>query len=101
CVVNSAALRLAGITAETEEPPRGVIDREPSSGDPSGLLYETAQELVRRVMPPPSAAEMDRCMAVVSRQLLEWGVTAIQDATVSNGLSQWESFKDRQQRGLV
>jgi len=48
-LVNSRALQLAGITAATEDPPGGTIGRDPISGEPTGLLQETALELVSEV----------------------------------------------------
>ncbi len=50
---SSRALELAGITAETPDPPLGVIERDPD-GSPSGTLRETGQELIRAVMPEPT-----------------------------------------------
>lgn len=40
-VANGAALRIVGITAATPDPPGGVIDRD-ESGEPTGILRETA-----------------------------------------------------------
>lgn len=54
--VNSAALELAGITAETEDPEGGVIVRD-ENGEPTGVLLEHATELVEEVLPPPPPAE--------------------------------------------
>jgi predicted amidohydrolase YtcJ len=51
--VNSIALELAGITAETPDPPLGVIERDPD-GSPSGTLREAAQNMLRDAMPKPS-----------------------------------------------
>lgn len=49
-VANSRALALAGITRETPDPPGGRIVRD-AAGEPTGLLLETAQELIKRVLP--------------------------------------------------
>lgn len=51
-LANSRALELAGITAETPDPPDGVIGRD-ENGEPNGWLYDGAQNLVRDVIPPP------------------------------------------------
>src|SRR5690554_4742948 len=63
-VVNSLALRLAGITRDTPDPEGGHIVRD-EHGEPTGLLQETAQELVRAVIPPPTVedhvAALRRC----------------------------------------
>jgi predicted amidohydrolase YtcJ len=58
-VANHAALRLAKIHSETPDPPSGTIDRD-SSGHPTGVLKETAQNLVADLIPPPTEAEMER-----------------------------------------
>lgn len=51
-LANSTALRLAGITRDTPDPEGGVIERD-ADGEPTGLLQDSAQGLVRRAMPPP------------------------------------------------
>jgi len=56
---------------------------------------------VRRAMPAPAQAEIDHGVAAVSRQLLGWGITAIQDATASNTLDDVEVFRKLQERGLL
>lgn len=54
--VNSAALDLAGITADTGDPDGGVIVRD-ESGEPTGVLLEHATELVEDVLPPSPPLE--------------------------------------------
>ena len=49
-VANSLALEMAGITAETPDPPGGTIDRD-ADGNPTGVLKESAQGLVSRLIP--------------------------------------------------
>jgi hypothetical protein len=53
---NSRALDLAGITAETPDPPGGKIERT-ASGAPTGILKETAMDLVSSLIAEPSLAE--------------------------------------------
>lgn len=53
---NSRALSLAGITRETKDPENGVIVRD-GSGEPTGALKESAQRLVRRLIPKPTDEE--------------------------------------------
>ncbi|WP_411817808.1 amidohydrolase [Hyphococcus sp. DH-69] len=53
-LLNSLALRLAGITRDTPDPDGGVIDRD-EHGEPTGILRDNAKTLVERVIPKPSA----------------------------------------------
>jgi predicted amidohydrolase YtcJ len=55
--VNSKALELAGITRRTADPPNGTIEKNPRSGEPTGVLKESAADLVRRVVPAPTRDE--------------------------------------------
>jgi predicted amidohydrolase YtcJ len=78
---NSMALQLAGIGAETDAPAGGVIDRD-ASGRPTGLLYETAMELIVRVQPPPSEAEYRAMITAATRHQLSLGITSTSDCGV-------------------
>lgn len=74
--VNSRALALAGITANTPNPPGGEIDRD-AQGEPTGVLRETAMALVRSIQPPPSEDELARALIGAGRNCLAMGITAI------------------------
>lgn len=50
--VNSKALEIAGIDADTEDPEAGIIERDPETGEPSGTLRESAMTLVSEKIPP-------------------------------------------------
>jgi len=54
---NSRALELAGITSETPDPPGGAIDRDPATGQPTGILKETAMDLIFCLLEEPSIEE--------------------------------------------
>jgi predicted amidohydrolase YtcJ len=54
---NSKALALAGITKATPNPPNGEIVRDPSTGEPTGALKESAGDLVGKVVPKPTYVE--------------------------------------------
>jgi predicted amidohydrolase YtcJ len=78
-VANSPALALAGITADTPDPPGGALERD-LHGQPTGLLKETAQELVKRVLPSYTLDETRRALAAAGRQMAAEGITCAQDA---------------------
>ena len=56
-VLNSAAMKLYGISAETTTPPGGVILRKPGSNEPAGLVMETAYLPIYASLPKPTAAQ--------------------------------------------
>jgi predicted amidohydrolase YtcJ len=60
--VNSVALRMAGITAGTADPPGGEIVHD-AAGQPTGLLLEEAMNLVYRIIPARTAADIAEAMA--------------------------------------
>jgi predicted amidohydrolase YtcJ len=78
-VANSAALRLAGITRDTRVPAGGAINKD-RAGEPTGMLIDHAQQLVGRLVPPPSEAERDQAILLGVRREVELGWTEIQDA---------------------
>jgi predicted amidohydrolase YtcJ len=77
-LANSRALALAGITAETRDPPGGTIVRDPG-GRPTGILKDEAQSLIYSVIPEPSEAELDRALDAAGRFAVEHGVTHVTD----------------------
>jgi predicted amidohydrolase YtcJ len=59
-MVNSRALELAGITAETPDPRNGYIERDSVTGEPNGILIDGAYSLIYRAMPPPPRHALQR-----------------------------------------
>jgi predicted amidohydrolase YtcJ len=80
--VNSRALELASITADTTDPTDGRIERDPD-GSPSGTLHEGAMELVRRVIPPDTPADREAGLVAGQGYLHSLGITNWQDAIVT------------------
>ena len=99
-VLNSLALALAGVTVETPEPPGGYLDRDPATGQPTGLLVDMG-EVARRAAPAPPEDELAEAVAEASRRLLAAGVTAVQDATATNGPEELACLAGLAQRGAV
>ncbi|GAI12730.1 unnamed protein product, partial [marine sediment metagenome] len=93
CVLNSLALSLAGITKETPDPPGGLIDRDLSTGEPNGLLFEMLSYIREKVLPPLSEEELINGIALANQHYLSLGITSLQEATVTNGFSQWQTFR--------
>jgi len=75
-LANGAALRAAGVTARTPDPPGGTIVRG-AGGEPTGILKDNAMELVDRVVPDASAAAKDRALEAAMRYAAAQGVTSV------------------------
>jgi predicted amidohydrolase YtcJ len=81
-LANSVALRLAGITAKTPDPPGGTIVRD-AQGNPTGALKDAAMDYVDKVIPPLSH---DQRMKIVKRAMAyaaSVGVTSVQHMSAS------------------
>lgn len=81
--VNTAALRLAGVTASTPDPEDGVIDRHPD-GTPLGILHEGAMDLAGRHLPEFTTAQLAEGLTVGGQYLHSVGVTGWQEAILGD-----------------
>ena len=84
-IANSAALAAAGITGKTKPPEGGAIDHD-ASGEPTGIIRESARELIDKVIPPPTLEERRKGDELAIQDALRHGVTSVQD------FSDWEDF---------
>lgn len=82
---NSVALEIAGISKSTPNPPDGIIDRDPESGEPIGSLQEGAMDLVKRHIPETTLEDRLQGLRYARDMLHGYGITSIQDATVFEG----------------
>lgn len=79
-VVNSAALKIAGITRETPNPFGGEILKNGQGGEPLGMLLDHAEDLVRKHLPAPTADETEQALLLGVKRSLELGWCEIQNA---------------------
>jgi predicted amidohydrolase YtcJ len=77
CVVNSRALELADVTAQTPAPEGGIIDRGVGTGEPTGILRDNATDLVWRKIPEPDEEELLEATALACEKIAEAGVTSV------------------------
>ena len=86
-VVNSLALELAGITKDTKSPEGGEIDKDPETGEPTGVLRGGARAPLRGLIPPPSLERLKEGIRRSSEKFIAKGVTSVSDAGVGNPLA--------------
>jgi len=77
--VNSRALALAGIDKDTRNPDGGTIVRN-AQGEASGVLQETAAQMITRIIPPRSVDEYAQALKISLAILNRYGVTASNEA---------------------
>ena len=77
------ALEIAGVTADTPDPPDGRIERD-ADGHPSGTLHEGATALVSRHLPRTTGADYRAALLAGQAYLHSLGVTSWQDAIVGS-----------------
>jgi len=78
---NAAALRAAGIDRHTADPAGGRVVRD-AAGEPTGLLVDAAQDLVRAVIPPPAPERFEQAVADAIAECLAKGLTGCHEMGV-------------------
>jgi predicted amidohydrolase YtcJ len=92
-LANTAALKLASVTADTKDVPGGVIDRLADGKTPSGILRDNAMSLVSRLIPEPDEAEILEAVLAAQKHAAELGVTSIQDMDGSSAETRRRLFR--------
>lgn len=77
-LANSAALRIAGVTRATKNPPGGEIVRD-ASGEPTGILKDAAMNLVAEKIPRPTHTRRKAAVLRALQHAASLGVTSVQD----------------------
>ena len=78
---NSVAMRLARITRETRDPDGGYLMRD-ASGVPTGILVDAATELVEKITPEPTRAQLKARLKAALAEYVRLGLTSVHDAGV-------------------
>ena len=90
-VANSAAMRAAGVTAQTPSPPGGEII--------NGVFVDNAKALINGAIPAPTQAEDDQAFAKAQQILLGFGVTGV--GSMSTSLDDWNTFRRSGEAGTL
>jgi len=85
-LVNSYLLKRAGITKDTPDPDGGEIERNPETGEPTGILKEAAVEIAEKIMPSTFLSEAKAAVKEAITMAHRNGVTGIHDISSYNDI---------------
>ncbi len=94
-LANSVALKLAGVTRETRDPPGGLIVRDPKTGEPTGVLKDAAMSFVWKVIPQSSFEEKLTAARAATEHAARLGVTSVQDMSAGDDVGVYQTLLDR------
>jgi predicted amidohydrolase YtcJ len=98
-VANSAALKIARVDKNTSNPFGGEISKDKQTGEPNGMLLDSAQELVRRKVPATTREEAERAVVLGTKRDISLGWTQVQDA--GGSYDEVEIFKKLYTAGAI
>ena len=92
-VANTLALKMARVTLATKDPEGGEIGRD-ISGQPNGILRETARNLVAAIIPSPTLDNRREAIQKALQEIAQAGITSVQDnSDAENGEAYWDDFQ--------
>jgi len=107
--VNTRAMEMAGIRADTPCPDGGVIETDPQTGEPSGTFRENAADLIINVLPPYTTEQIMESIRIFAAEAARVGITMVHDplllfpdssgrllgfGTLRNNLAAYEQMAD-------
>lgn len=100
-VANTRALELAGITVDTPDPDGGHIEKDENGL--TGLLQETAQQLVMKAMPHHASEHLVDALEAAGKLFLKFGITSVLDAAIGfyNEYGHLIAFQDAYRQGRL
>ena len=94
-LANSAALKLAGVTRETPDPPGGLVVRDPKTGEPTGVLKDAAMSYVNAKIPEPTFEEKLEAARAATEHAAALGVTSVQDMSAGADVGVYQALMSR------
>jgi predicted amidohydrolase YtcJ len=94
-LANSLALKLAGVTKETKDPTGGLIVRDPKTGEPTGILKDSAEDLVDRAIPENTFEEKHIAARAATEHAAQLGVTSLTDMSAGEDVGLYQYMLER------
>lgn len=98
--VNSKAMELMGVDANTKDIPGGVIERD-SKGNPIGCFRENAMSLVTEIIPEYSVEEYKTGILAWHDEAMSYGITAYWDPSISEGSNILKAYNELDEDNLL
>ena len=89
-LANTLALKIAGVTKTTPDPPGGEVVRDPATGEPTGILKDAAMDLVYSKIPPPTPDQTRRAVEAALAEAASKGVTSVHDVSGEAGVEVYQ-----------
>jgi predicted amidohydrolase YtcJ len=92
--MNSAAMKTAGISAQTPDPPNGHIQRD-QRGEPTGVFFEAAMELATKAIAQPTPEEDVQAIQAAQAVLWSYGLTGLHDFDRGRSFRALQTLRER------
>lgn len=100
-LANSLALKLAGIDKNTPVSPGGEIEKDPVTGELTGILRDDAMDLVFEKIPDPSREELDEMFKRAQDHAIANGLTEVHDMGTYGGWTDMETYQRAQKNNQL
>jgi hypothetical protein len=97
-VANSYAMKMAEVRKDTKDPPAGTIDRD-GQGAPSGVMKESAQSLITRLVPPYTVEQQRNGLARMIADFNKEGMTGAKDPGIN--AAKWDLYNELLRSGKL
>ena len=97
-VANSYAMKMAEVRKESKDPPAGTIDRS-ADGMPTGVMKESAMDLVSRLVPPLTRDQQKQGLIKIIEDFNKEGMTGAKDPGIGEG--KWELYQELLREGRL
>lgn len=100
-LANSKALELAGITKDTPDPEGGLIEKDPQTGEPTGILKDNAMDLMLPAIPDYSADDYFQATLTALKEAARFGITSVQDILSADEIPAYDAYKKIESEGKL
>ncbi|UCE95826.1 MAG: amidohydrolase [Candidatus Bathyarchaeota archaeon] len=98
-IINSKAMKLVGLTKETKPPKGGVIDKNPKTHEPNGILREHALKLVYKHLPKTGMETLKQYCLLACQVMAKNGITTAH--WITNSVNEIQALQELKKSDLL